>query len=183
MAATKKHKKVPGLKKTSASGKEPQIKMDKESRRFIQTFVWVVIICAMFMVGQGLRFHYNRVQLIEINNEIDNLYASVLGSDFGSSPFGRLQFEQGKLAASRRIGLDPLSVLASLSRPATESLRLEGLTLTGKTVRVRGFFGPNVDRFDDYLDDLSEDDHYSFLLGKREEVFGGITFSLIVEAK
>jgi len=183
MAATKRHTNISSPVKKRASERGPSFRADKESKHFIRTFVWVVIIGAMFLAGQGLRYHFNLVQIEEIRAETDKLYTSVLGPDIGHSPFGRLQFEHGKLTATRRIGLDPLGVLASLSRPAMESLRLEGLTLTGKTGRARGFFGPNADRFDGYLEALSEDDRYFFLLEKREEVFGGILFSLIVEAK
>ena len=183
MAATKRHTMTSSRMETRAPEKEPQFRVGKESRWFVRTLLWVVLIGGMFMVGQGLRYYSNFAQIEEINGETDKLYISALGPDIGNSPFGRLQFEHGKLMATRRIGLDPLSILASLSRPAMESLRLEGLTLTGKTGRARGFFGPNVDRFEGYLDALSEDDHYSFLLEKREEVFGGILFSLIVEPK
>jgi hypothetical protein len=143
----------------------------------------VIVVGGMFLAGQVLRYSFNLAQIKEINAETDKLYVSVLGADIGNSPFGRLQFEHGKLTATRSIGLDPLSVLASLSRPAMESLRVEGLTLSGKTGRVRGFFGPNVNRFEGYVEALSDDDKYFFLLDKREDVFGGISFSLIVEPK
>ena len=153
----------------------------KESKRFIRNLVWVVILCALFLAGQGLRYHFKRAQLDRIRTETNKLYVSVLGEDIGSSPFGRLQFEHGKLSATLRIGLDPLSVLAALSRPAGENLRLEGVTVNGMRGRVHGFYGPNTEGFDNYLEALSDDDHYLFSLEKREDVFGGITFSLIVE--
>lgn len=153
------------------------------SRRFIQNMVWVIFVCGLFTGGQLLRYHYTTAQLDEIKHETETLYKSVLGEDIGSSPFGRLQFAHGKLAATHRIGLDPLSVLAALSRPAVESIRLEGVTVEGKRGRARGFFGPNVDQFDDYIAALSNDEQYFFSLEKKEEVFGGITFSLIVEAQ
>jgi hypothetical protein len=156
---------------------------DPESATFVRTMIWVTVVCGLFLAGQGVRYHFNLAQLREIREQTDALYSSVLGPDIGQSPFGRLQFEQGKLSARHRIGLDPLAVLAALSRPAVESLRLEGLALTGMRGRVRGFFGPNVDRFDDYVDDLSKDEQFYFSLEKREEVFGGITFSLVVEPK
>jgi len=140
-----------------------------------------VVICGFFLTGQLLRYGFNLQQLNQILDETDKLYISVLGPDIGNSPFGRLQFAYGKLAATNRIGLDPVSVLAALSRPAVESLRLEGLTLDGKKARARGFFGPNVEEFDTYISDLTNDEYYLFSLEKREEVFGGITFSLIVE--
>ena len=104
----------------------------------------------------------------------------MLGEDIGSSPFGRLQFEHGKLSATLRIGLDPLSVLAALSRPADENLRLEGVTVNGMRGRVHGFLRPQHRGVRQrYLEALSDDDHYLFSLEKREDVFGGITFSLI----
>lgn len=153
------------------------------SKRFVRNFVWVVIVCALFMGGQLLRYGFNLSQLDNIREETRRLYTSVLGPDIGNSPFGRLQFEQGKLAATLRIGLDPLSVLAALSKDAPVSLRLEGMQLSGKRGTVRGFFGPSVNGFDTYIDQLSENDAYFFTLDKREEVFGGITFSLLVEPK
>lgn len=153
------------------------------SKRFMRNLVWVVIVCALFMGGQLLRYGFNLSQLDLIKEETDRLYTSVLGPDIGNSPFGRLQFEQGKLAATLRIGLDPLSVLAALSKEAPVSLRLEGVTLQGKRGTVRGFFGPSVEGFDEYIDRLSDDDTYFFTLNTREEVFGGITFSLLVEPR
>ncbi|QJB55967.1 hypothetical protein [Pseudodesulfovibrio sp. zrk46] len=153
------------------------------SKRFIRNLVWVVIICALILGGQGLRYYNNKAQLDQIQAETDKLYRSVLGDDIGNSPFGRLQFEYGKLAATNKIGLDPVGVLAALSRPAVESVRLEGLSIDGKRGRARGFFGPNVGQFDDYINAITDDEQYYFSLEKQEEVFGGLTFSLIVEQK
>ena len=153
------------------------------SKRFVRNLVWVFIVCALFMGGQLLRYGFNLSQLDQIKSETDRLYSSVLGPDIGNYPFGRLQFEQGKLSATLRIGLDPLSVLAAMSKDAPVSLRLEGVTLTGKRGRVRGFFGPTVEEFDDYINQLTDNDTYFFALEKREDVFGGITFSMVVEPK
>jgi len=161
--------------------REQTFNADKASKRFIRNLAWVVILCALCLAGQALRYHFNRAQLDEIRSQTRSLYVSVLGQDIGTEPFGRLQFEHGKLAATLRVGLDPLGVLAALSQPAGENLRVEGLSLTGMRGRVNGFFGPNVARFDEYLNRLTDDDHYLFTLEKREEVFGGILFSLIVE--
>lgn len=172
---------IPGTSAKTDRG--PQYDSIKASKRFIRSLAWVVIVCALFLGGQLLRYHFSQSQLDLIKTETDKLYHSVLGQDIGQSPFGRLQFEQGKLSAVRRIGLDPLSMLAALSLPAGENIRVEGVTLNGKTGRVRGFFGPNVESFDGYINALSEDEQFFFSLEKREEVFGGITFSLIVEPK
>ncbi len=151
------------------------------SKTFIRNLVWVMVICVLFLAGQLLRYYFENTQLSEIISETEKLYVSVLGDDIGGSPFGRLQFEQGKLAAITRIGLDPASVLAALSKPAVESLRLEELSLKGQRGHAKGFFGPNVEQFDEYISALAEDEQFIFTLGKKENVFGGIAFSLIVE--
>lgn len=181
MAATMRHTRATGPVQKRAPVKEIDRESASASKRFIRNLVWVLLVCGLFMGGQLLRYKSNLEQLELIEQETDKLYMSVLGPDIGESPFGRLQFEHGKLTATHRIGLDPLNVLAALSGPAVESLRVEGLTIDGKQCRVRGFFGPSVDRFDEYITALSEDDQYFFSLEKREDVFGGITFSLIVE--
>lgn len=155
----------------------------KASKRFIRDFVWVAIICSLVLIGQGIRYYHHWAQLRQIENATRELYVSVLGEEIGGSPYGRLQFVQGKLAANMRIGLDPVSVLASLSRPAVPSLRIETVSLEGKHGRVSGFFGPNIEKFDQYLNQLTDDDMYYFTLEKRESVFGGIEFSLLVEPK
>lgn len=168
---------------TARSKRRERSESDKASRRFIRNLVWVVIICGLFLVGQGLRYSFRLAQLDEIRGETEALYRSVLGPDIGGSPFGRLQFEHGKLVATARIGLDPLAVLAALSRPAPEDVRLEGLVLDGMSGRARGFFGPNAARFDEYVSALGDDESFAFRLEKREDVFGGIDFSLIVEVR
>ncbi|MBC17488.1 MAG: hypothetical protein CL942_14780 [Desulfovibrio sp.] len=161
----------------------PKEYQQKASKRFIRDFVWVAIICGLILAGQGVRYYHNWAQLKQIEDATRDLYVSVLGEDIGGSPFGRLQFEQGKLAANVRIGLDPVSVLASLSRPAVPSLRIETVSLKGMQGRISGFFGPNVGKFDQYMNQLTDDDMYYFTLEKRETVFGGLEFTLLVEPK
>lgn len=168
-------------KQTSAANRVPEFRSGKASRRFLRNLVWVLAVGFLFLGGQGLRYYLHWAQLMEIRAETDKLYRSVLGPDIGNSPFGRLQFEHGKLMASHRIGLDPLNVLAALSRPAGEGVRLDGLTLTGTTGRIRGLFDGQEAGFMDYLDKLSDDDHYLFSLYRSEETTVGTVFSLRVE--
>ena len=168
---------------TRAAGQVPAFRSGKASRRFIRNLIWVLIVGFLFLGGQGLRYYLNWAQLAEIRAETERLYKSVLGPDIGGSPFGRLQFEHGKLMASNRIGLDPMNVLAALSRPAGQGVRLDGLNLNGTAGRVRGVFGGEMAGFKEYLEKLSDDDHYLFSLYKSEETSGGVIFSLRVEAR
>ena len=170
-------------KQPGAADRVPEFRSGKASRRFLRNLVWVLVVGSLFLGGQGLRYYLNWVQLMDIRAETENLYRSVLGPDIGGSPFGRLQFEHGKLLASNRIGLDPLSVLAALSRSSGQDVRLDGLTLTGTSGRVRGFFSGEPSGFEAYFSRLSDDEHYLFSLYKSEETTGGVAFSLRVETQ
>jgi len=171
------------MSKSKSENSVPEYNSGKFSRRFIRNFVWVLVLGSLVLAGQGLRYYFNYAQLMEIKGETEKLYVSVLGSDIGGSPFGRLQFEHGKLMAARRVGLDPLSVLAALSTPEAQSLKIDGLTLTGMKGRVRGSMGAGQEAFDHYFSLLSDDDLFLFRLYRSEEGAEGVVFSLDVEAR
>ncbi|NDV19965.1 hypothetical protein GO013_11085 [Pseudodesulfovibrio sp. JC047] len=169
------------MTKSASNTSVPAFRSGKASRRFLRNLVWVLVIGGLFLGGQGLRYMFRFTQLSQIRSEIKSLYISALGQDIGNSPFGRLQFEHGKLLASKRIGLDPLRLLAALSRPADENLRLEGVTLSGKTGRVRGVFSGSEQEFKAYMETLTNDDHYLFSIYKRDPMENGSVFILHVE--
>ena len=171
------------MTKSADKNRVPKYNSAKESRRFIRNLIWVLVVGGLFLGGQGVRYYLNRAQISEIRSETEKLYVSVLGSDIGGSPFGRLQFEHGKLMANKRIGLDPLGVLAALSRPAAENLRLEGLTLAGTSGRVRGSIDGGPEGFNAYMNVLSDDEYYLFSLYKSDELGDETIFILTVEPK
>jgi len=168
---------------SSAGSGAPEFRSGKASRRFVRNLVWVLAIGGMLLGGQGVRYYLNHSQLSAIRAQTEKLYHSVLGPDIGSSPFGRLQFEHGKLMASRRIGLDPLSVLAALSKPAGEGVRVDGVSLTGTTGRVRGYFSGGEAGFTQYMEKLSDDERYLFSVYKVDQLGDGLSFILSVEPK
>lgn len=168
------------MTKSAKKSRVPRYNSAKESRRFVRNLVWVLVVGLFFLGGQGVRYWSNKAQLAEIKSETDKLYISVLGKDIGNSPFGRLQFEHGKLSATKRIGLDPLAVLAALSRPVAESLRLDGVTLTGTKGRIRGTIG-GPEAFKAYMNALSDDEYFLFSLYKSDDVGGDVAFILTVE--
>jgi hypothetical protein len=168
---------------SGAGSGAPEFRSGKASRRFVRNLVWILVIGGLFLGGQGVRYYLNYVQLAAIRAQTEKLYHSVLGPDIGGSPFGRLQFEHGKLMASKRIGLDPLGVLAALSKPAGEGLRVDGVSLTGTRGRVRGFFSGDEAGFTKYMEKLSDDDRYLFSVYKTDDLGEGVSFSLTVEPK
>ena len=148
--------------------------------RFRRSLLFLVAAGLLFCAGQGVRLGLNLVQAHELENQNTALYVSALGSDIGQAPFGRLQFEYGKLISGMVKGLDPLVVLAVLSEHATSDLRVDALEIRGKEAEVRGFYGPESDGLDTYLNQLAENMEYEVTLSQRKETVGGIEFGLRV---
>ncbi|WP_157054923.1 hypothetical protein [Salidesulfovibrio brasiliensis] len=94
--------------------------------------------------------------------------------------FGRLQFEAGKLQVERKIGLDPLRVMAALSRNDTIGLRIYDITLSGLSGYVRGEMAPDRSALNSFLERLSEDDAYAFTLTDSVQAEGAVRFTLEV---
>ncbi|MDD4951841.1 MAG: hypothetical protein PHV85_04770 [Desulfovibrionaceae bacterium] len=158
------------------------VDVEAASRRFVRRFVILGLVGLLFCAGQVLRLNNHRRQVVRLDAAIAGLYETALGSDSGESPFGRLQFERGKLLAGSVRGIDVLGLLQSMSRYAPESLRLEGLNLSGEYGAIRGQIGskPELER---YLKDLEPDPGFAFVLERDEQAAGALDFILRVEAK
>lgn len=167
--------------KRRAANKEPEWDPNRASSRFLSAMLWIGIIGALFVAGQWLRFGYLFSQKELINSGTASLYQEVLGENKGASPFGRLQFEHGKLAALKQKGLNPLNVLAELSKPAPQGLRVQELVLGEKSGSITGVLVPGPRAFDKFLLQLKKSEDYEFTVTRREEAFDGVYFTLSVE--
>lgn len=130
--------------------------------------------------GQGIRLWHLFAQSDRIAGALNAQYTSVLGEDIGSEPFGRLQFEAGKLQVERKVGLDPLRVMATLSRNDTIGLRIYDITLSGMSGFIRGEVAPDRAALNDFLEKLAEDDAFTFELTEAVPVDGAVRFTLEV---
>lgn len=152
----------------------------RRTRQFLRAMAWITMAGVLFTAGQLVRWHAGANQSSKLSSEIKRLYISTLGKDYGESPYGRLQFELGKLRAARKTGLDPLAVLAALSRPADIGVRVDSMNFEGEGGTIKGHYLPDPEGLNSYIKALSTNDTFQFTLNTREEVFGGIAFTLQV---
>lgn len=150
------------------------------NRRFFRNIAWLCLVGTMLVAGQAIRFWHLNSQSDRLGSGLEEQYQSVLGDDIGSEPFGRLQFEAGKLQAERKVGLDPLGVMASLSRNDTIGLRIFTITLSGMEGTISGEIVPDRQALDAFMKRLSEEDAYSFTLASATPIAGGVRFTLEV---
>lgn len=146
----------------------------------MRNVAWLFIVGGLMVGGQSVRLWHLLGQSDRINNALRDQYVSVLGEDIGTEPFGRLQFEAGKLQVERKIGLDPLRVMAALSRNDTIGLRIYDITLSGLSGYVRGEMAPDRSALNAFLERLSEDDAYAFTLTDSVQAEGAVRFTLEV---
>lgn len=181
--ATKKRAVSIKTKETRLRRQAPAYDAQAASARFVQTMTWITVIGLLFCVGQGLRLNAYKSQLDRIESVMNEQYQSVLGEDLGAEPFGRLQFVHGRLAAEEGLALDPLAVMASLSRHMDDLGRIDSMHLNGTDGRVKGYYLLDRAGFDEFVKGLEKDEDYVYELDESSEGLGGIEFILFVERK
>lgn len=150
------------------------------SRRFLRNLAWLCLVGLLFAGGQAVRWFHLNAQSATIDVALEREYRSVLGDDMGSEPFGRLQFEAGKLQAERKIGLDPLRLMAALSRNDTLGLQVYSITVDGLEGRVEGEMIPDRKALDRFMKLLEEEDSFTFELERTTPVAGAVRFAMTV---
>lgn len=182
---------IPLMHREEAPGETIQAKPSPEaelaaamrSKRFVRAMLWVTA-CGIFLwAGQGLRLASHLATAREYTAALHELYVSVLGPNPGKSPFGRLQFERGKLKALGTQEVNVFGLLAALSQSAPESLRIDGLNLKAKFGEVQGGIGSEA-LLEKYMKGLADNDEFLFTLARKEtDPRGGMRFTLRVEPR
>ncbi|WP_018124415.1 hypothetical protein [Desulfovibrio oxyclinae] len=150
------------------------------SRRFLRNLAWLCLVGLLFAGGQAVRWFHLNAQSSTIDAALEQEYRSVLGDEMGSEPYGRLQFEAGKLQAERKIGLDPLRLMAALSRNDTLGLQVYSITVDGLEGRVEGEMIPGKKALRQFMKRLEEEDSFTFELERTTPVAGAVRFAMTV---
>lgn len=136
----------------------------------------------LLWLGQGMRLYRLNQQSGELKGTVDHLYFSVLENP-GLSPFGRLQFELGKLKAQRTQEIDVVGLMAVLSRHAPQSLRVDKISLGRDEGVIVGFIDSDTE-LNNFMKDLSADERagkiFSFRIDETEGKAEGVSFLLEV---
>lgn len=155
---------------------------DSEHRRYGRMLLAITVAGALFCAGQGVRWwqEYTRGQRME--QAVHAVYERALGGDPGKSPYGRLQFELGKLRAEASQRLDLVELLAALSRRAPEGVHITGVTMASQNGVVAGTAASGED-LERYQASLAAEGYFTFSVRSAETHLSPVRFELSVKAR
>ncbi len=171
-----------GKTRNSPKARSKKLKKKKWSFRTPGILFILTAIGMMLWLGQGLRLYRLSQMSEELKSTVDGLYFSVLENP-GLSPFGRLQFELGKLKAQRTQEIDVIGLMAVLSRHAPQSLRVDRISLRQDDGDIAGFINTDAE-LNNYMMDLMADEQagrfFSFRIDETNGEEQGVSFVLQV---
>lgn len=111
---------------------------EAEHHRYGRIFLAVTLAGMLFLAGQAVRWWQERSHAKRLNQAVHEVYRRALEAEPGRSPYGRLQFELGKLKAQSAQSLDMVELLAALSRRATQGIRIRTISMATASGVVTG---------------------------------------------
>lgn len=111
---------------------------ETEHRRYGRMLLAITLAGGLFCAGQAVRWWQEHARVERLERAVHEVYQRALGGDPGRSPYGRLQFELGKLRAEASQRLDLVELLAALSRRAPEGLRITEVSMAADKGVVLG---------------------------------------------
>lgn len=160
----------------------PQGLPEAEHRRYGRILVAVTVAGALFCAGQGLRWWQEHKRSRGMEQAVHALYRRALGGEPGKSPYGRLQFELGKLRAESAQRLDMVELLAALSRRAPEGVRIESLSMASQSGVLTGLAATAAD-LERYKASLATEGAFVFNVRKAEPAAQQLRFELAVKVR
>ena len=154
---------------------------ESEHRRYGRKLLAVVAAGMLFLGGQGLRWWQEKSRLAAMEGALDQVYRQALGGEPGKSPYGRLQFELGKLRAEGSQRLDLLELLAALSRRAPEGVRIDSVAMSGNSGVAAGAAKTRAD-FQRFQSALAAEAFFSFSVLRADQAAEPVAFELGVKA-
>lgn len=155
---------------------------ETEHRRYGRIVLAITVAGALFCAGQAMRWwqEYSRAERLE--RAVHAVYQRALGGDPGKSPYGRLQFELGKLRAEASQRLDLVELLAALSRRAPEGLRITSVSMAAQSGVVSGTV-QNAQDLERYQSALATEGLFTFSVRSVEALQTPVRFELSVKAR
>lgn len=160
----------------------PQPLPEAEHRRYARILVAVTLIGAFFCAGQGLRWWQEHRRASALEGAVQKLYRDALPGDPGRSPYGRLQFELGKLRAESAQSLDMVELLAALSRRAPGGVRIQSLSMASRSGVAAGT-AASVAELERYKAALATEEAFVFAVAKADTLAQPVRFELSVKVR
>jgi hypothetical protein len=155
---------------------------EAEHRRYGRILLAVTLAGTLFCAGQAVRWWQEYSRATRLERAVHEVYARALGADPGKSPYGRLQFELGKLRAEASQRLDLVELLAALSRRAPEGVRILSVSMAQQSGVVSGT-ASSVQDLERYQSALATESLFTFTLHPGEALHGPVPFELSVKAR
>lgn len=155
---------------------------EAEHHRYGRLFLLVTLVGALFLAGQGVRLWQENARAWRLEQALDGMYRRALAGEPGRSPFGRLQFELGRLRAQSAQTLDMVELLAALSRRAPEGVRIRSLRMSAKEGVVGGLAATPED-FQRYQAALAAEALFTFSVSKADLLASPVPFELSVKVR
>lgn len=146
---------------TQDTDAQPRGLPEAEHHRYGRILLALTVIGALFLAGQGVRWWQELQRAAGLEKAVRGVYQRALAGEPGRSPFGRLQFELGKLRAESAQKLDMVELLAALSRRAPEGVRIRSLSMASASGVVTGLAATKED-FQRYQAALATESSFTF---------------------
>lgn len=160
----------------------PQGLPEAEHHRYGRMFLAVTLAGALFLAGQALRWWQEHKRAQRLEQAVHEVYQRALAGEPGRSPYGRLQFELGKLKAQSAQRLDLVELLAVLSRRAPEGVRIRSLSMATASGVVSGV-AASQEELQRYLAALAAEGSFAFSLRQADALAQPLRFELAVKAR
>lgn len=155
---------------------------ETEHHRYGRILLGLTLAGALFMVGQAARWWQAHRQTVRLEQAVTEVYRRALAGDPGRSPYGRLQFELGKLRALSAQRLDMVELLAALSRRAPEGVRITSISMATASGVVDGVAATPED-FQRYQAALAAEASFTFTVSKTDPFAQPLRFELAVKVR
>ncbi|MHC1699718.1 MAG: PilN domain-containing protein [Humidesulfovibrio sp.] len=155
---------------------------EAEHRRYGRILLAITVAGTLFCAGQAVRWWHEHARAVRLEQAVHEVYRRALGGDPGKSPYGRLQFELGKLRAEATQRLDMVELLAALSRRAPEGLRITAVSMAAQDGTVGGT-AQSLAELERYLSNLATESLFTFSLTSTDALQTPLRFELSVKAR
>lgn len=146
----------------------PELESGKgQAAALLKTALGVLVIGLLFCAGNFFNLRSIVQEKTQWQQELDTLYISSLGRDYGPDPYGMLLYRADQSAHSRNQGLDFLDLLGHLSRAAPQDLIVESLSLGMDSGSLRASLD-SYDHMEKFLQDLKTSRKYDFTLDQAD---------------
>jgi len=150
---------------------------EAEHHRYGRIVLAITIAGSLFLAGQAVRWWQEHARTARLEKAVHEVYQRALGGDPGRSPYGRLQFELGKIKAQSAQRLDMVELLAALSRRAPEGVRITAVSMATASGVVSGV-AATPDDFQRYQAALAAEATFTFSLRSADTLSQPLRFEL-----